>query len=227
MLNHSAIRRALARWFQREQRDLPWRRTRDPYAIWISEIMLQQTRVAAVIPYYERFLARFPDFHALAAAEETDVLTHWAGLGYYSRARNLQKAAKQMVDLGTFPRQHESILALAGIGAYTAGAVASIAFGLPHPAIDGNVRRVVIRLAGSADISIEEEAAALIDTKDPGRHNQAMMELGALICIPREPRCSPACTPIKPASATWSTTPKPCPATPATSTPTASRLPKR
>jgi A/G-specific adenine glycosylase len=189
-LNHSAIRKALGRWFQSEQRDLPWRRTRDPYAIWISEIMLQQTRVAAVIPYYERFLARFPDFRSLAAAEETEVLTMWAGLGYYSRARNLQKAAKQMTELGTFPHEHAAIRELAGIGDYTAGAVASIAFGLPHPAIDGNVRRVVMRLAGTADVSIEDEAAALVDKKDPGRHNQAMMELGAMICVPREPRCT-------------------------------------
>jgi A/G-specific adenine glycosylase len=151
--------------------------------------MLQQTRVAAVIPYFERFLTRFPNFTALATAEETEVLTMWAGLGYYSRARNLQKAAKQMVDLGSFPRGHAAILELAGIGDYTAGAVASIAFGLPHPAIDGNVRRVIVRLAGTADVSIEDEAAALIDQKDPGRHNQAMMELGAMICVPREPRC--------------------------------------
>jgi A/G-specific adenine glycosylase len=119
----------------------------------------------------------------------------WAGLGYYSRARNLQKAAKQLVELGTFPREHAEIRELAGIGDYTAGAVASIAFGLPYPAIDGNVRRVVMRLAGRADVSIEDEAAALIDRKDPGRHNQAMMELGALICVPREPRC-PEC-PVK------------------------------
>jgi A/G-specific adenine glycosylase len=188
-LDHQAIRKSLARWFTREQRDLPWRRTRDPYAIWISEIMLQQTRVAAVIPYFERFLTRFPDIRALAAAEEDQVLAMWAGLGYYSRARNLQKAARQMVALGEFPRDHAAIRALAGIGDYTAGAVASIAFGLPHPAIDGNVRRVVIRLAGAADAAIADEAEALLDRRHPGRHNQAMMELGALICVPREPRC--------------------------------------
>lgn len=151
--------------------------------------MLQQTRVAAVIPYYERFLSRFPDFQSLAGAEEIEVLMMWAGLGYYSRARNLQKAAKQLVALGTFPREHAKIRELAGIGDYTAGAVASIAFGLPYPAIDGNVRRVVIRLAGTAEVDIEGEAAALVDKKDPGRHNQAMMELGAMICVPREPRC--------------------------------------
>jgi A/G-specific adenine glycosylase len=189
-LDHSAIRKSLARWFAHEQRDLPWRRTRDPYAIWISEIMLQQTRVAAVIPYYERFLARFPDYHALAAAPEDDVLAMWAGLGYYSRARNLQKAARQMVELGGFPREHAAIRELAGIGDYTAGAVASIAFGLPHPAIDGNVRRVVVRLAGDADAVIEHEAGALLDVRNPGRHNQALMELGAMICVPRDPRCA-------------------------------------
>jgi A/G-specific adenine glycosylase len=179
----------LGRWFAREQRDLPWRRTGDPYAIWISEIMLQQTRVAAVIPYYERFLARFPDFHVLAAASEDQVLTMWAGLGYYSRARNLQKAARQMVELGGFPREFDVIRTLAGIGDYTAGAVASIAFGLPHAAVDGNVRRVVVRLVGDADASIDEEAAALVDQRNPGRHNQALMELGAMICVPGVPRC--------------------------------------
>ena len=176
-------------WFHREQRDLPWRRTRDPYAIWISEIMLQQTRVAAVIPYYERFLARFPTYIALSAAPEEDVLAHWAGLGYYSRARNLQKAARQMVEAGAFPREHSRIRELAGVGEYTAGAVASIAFGLAHPAIDGNVRRVVTRLAGSADISVEDEAQALLDRKQPGEWNQALMELGAVVCVPREPKC--------------------------------------
>jgi len=188
-LDHSAIRKSLGGWFAREQRDLPWRRTRDPYAIWISEIMLQQTRVAAVIPYYERFLARFPNFQTLAEAPETDVLALWAGLGYYSRARNLQKASRQMVELGGFPSDHQSILSLAGIGDYTAGAVASIAFHQSYPAVDGNVRRVVVRLAGTPDVDVEDEAAALVDKKSPGAHNQAMMELGALICVPRDPRC--------------------------------------
>ncbi len=188
-MNYPAIRKALLRWFHEEQRDLPWRRTRDPYAIWISEIMLQQTRVAAVIPYYERFLRRFPTFPELAAAPEDDLLTHWAGLGYYSRARNLQKAARQMVGLGGFPREHAAILELSGVGDYTAGAVASIAFGLAHPAIDGNVRRVVMRMAGSADVSIEDEAEALLDRNEPGAWNQALMELGAMICVPRGPKC--------------------------------------
>lgn len=191
-MDHSAIRKTLAHWFARAQRDLPWRQTRDPYAIWISEIMLQQTRVAAVIPFYERFLARFPDVAALAAAKEDEVLSMWAGLGYYSRARNLQKAARQMVEAGGFPREHAAILELAGVGDYTAGAVASIAFDLPHAAVDGNVRRVVVRLAGRADTPVDEEAEALLDRRHPGRHNQAMMELGALICVPRNPDC-PAC----------------------------------
>ena len=151
--------------------------------------MLQQTRVAAVIPYYERFLTRFPNVQTLAAAEETEVLTLWAGLGYYSRARNLQKAARQMVELGGFPQDHATIRELAGIGEYTAGAVASIAFDLPHPAIDGNVRRVVVRLAADADVLVENEAAMLLDQRNPGKHNQAMMELGAMICLPGEPRC--------------------------------------
>lgn len=151
--------------------------------------MLQQTRVAAVIPYYERFLGRFPDYAGLAAAPEDEVLAMWAGLGYYSRARNLQKAAKQMVLLGGFPNDHAAILDLAGIGDYTAGAVTSIAFGLPHAAVDGNVRRVIVRLSGDANAAIEHEAALLLDRKDPGRHNQALMELGAMICVPGEPRC--------------------------------------
>jgi A/G-specific adenine glycosylase len=151
--------------------------------------MLQQTRVAAVIPYYERFLARFSDYQSLAAAGEEEVLSMWAGLGYYSRARNLQHAARRMVELGGFPREHAAIRELAGIGEYTAGAVASIAFGLPHAAVDGNVRRVLIRLSGNANANVAEEAAALLDKRNPGRHNQALMELGAMICVPRGPRC--------------------------------------
>ena len=122
------------RWYQRHQRDLPWRRTSDPYAIWVSEIMLQQTRVAAVIPYYERFLKRFPRVEDLAQASESELLSLWSGLGYYSRARNMQKAARQIVEAGGFPRDYASIRELAGVGDYTAAAVASIAFGLPHAA---------------------------------------------------------------------------------------------
>ena len=178
------------RWYDRARRDLPWRRTSDPYAIWISEIMLQQTRVAAVIPYYERFLKRFPRVEDLAQAAETEVLSLWAGLGYYSRARNLQKAARQIVEFGRFPRDHASIRELAGVGDYTAAAVSSIAFGLPHAAIDGNVRRVVMRLAGDASADIGTLAAKLLPPRDPGRWNQAMMELGATVCLPRDPLCA-------------------------------------
>jgi A/G-specific adenine glycosylase len=189
-LDQTTIRRKLGRWYDRNQRDLPWRRSSDPYAIWISEIMLQQTRVVAVIPYYERFLTRFPRVEDLAAASETEVLAMWSGLGYYSRARNLQKAARQIVAAGGFPRDYESIRALAGVGDYTAAAVGSIAFGLPHAAIDGNVRRVVMRLTGNARVEIGAVADELLDVNRPGRWNQAVMELGATVCLPREPLCS-------------------------------------
>ena len=151
--------------------------------------MLQQTRVAAVIPYYERFLARFPRVEDLAAAPESEVLGLWSGLGYYSRARNLHKAARQIVEAGGFPRDYAGIRALAGVGDYTAAAVASIAFGLPHAAIDGNVRRVVMRLKGNATADLEATASQLLDRRRPDRWNQAVMELGAVVCVPGEPRC--------------------------------------
>ena len=154
--------------------------------------MLQQTRVAAVIPYYERFLTRFPRVEDLAAASEAEVLALWSGLGYYSRARNLQKAARQMVAAGGFPRDYDSIRALAGVGDYTAAAIGSIAFGLPHAAIDGNVRRVVMRLTADGVADVGAIAARLLDVGHPGRWNQAVMELGATVCLPREPLC-PAC----------------------------------
>jgi A/G-specific adenine glycosylase len=178
------------RWYGRVRRDLPWRRTRDPYAIWISEIMLQQTRVAAVIPYYERFLKRFPRVEDLARASETELLSLWSGLGYYSRARNMGKAARQIVAAGSFPRDYESMRALAGVGDYTAAAVASIAFGVPHAAIDGNVRRVVMRLAGDARADVGAMADTLLDRRNAGRWNQAVMELGATVCLPRDPLCA-------------------------------------
>ena len=152
--------------------------------------MLQQTRVAAVIPYYERFLKRFPRVNDLAQASETELLSLWAGLGYYSRARNMHKAACQIVEAGGFPRDYESIRELAGVGDYTAAAVASIAFGLPHAAIDGNVRRVVMRLAGDAAADIGALATRLMPQRDPGLWNQAMMELGATVCLPRDPLCA-------------------------------------
>ena len=151
--------------------------------------MLQQTRVAAVNPYFARFLKRFPTVRALARAAEEDVLAHWAGLGYYSRARNLRRAARQIVDLGGFPRDYATLRSLAGVGEYTAAAVASIAFGLPHAVVDGNVRRVVMRLANSASVDVQAEAERLLDRKNPGGWNQALMELGALVCVPRAPRC--------------------------------------
>jgi A/G-specific adenine glycosylase len=188
-LNLATIRRKIVQWYDRGHRDLPWRRSTDPYAIWVSEIMLQQTRVAAVIPYYERFLKCFPRVEDLAQAPESEVLSLWAGLGYYSRARNMQKAARQIVDSGEFPRDYESIRALAGIGDYTAAAVASIAFGLPHAAVDGNVRRVVMRLVGDPRADVGALATQLSDKRDPGRWNQAVMELGATVCLPRDPLC--------------------------------------
>jgi A/G-specific adenine glycosylase len=187
----------LLAWYDRAKRDLPWRTARpDFYRVWVSEIMLQQTRVEAVIPYYERFLARFPDVEALAGASEPDVLTAWTGLGYYSRARSLHRAAKQVASAGA-PADHGQLRELAGIGPYTAAAVASIAFGQPHAAVDGNVIRVMSRLTNDAgEIStpetrrrFAEEAQRLLDPRRPGDFNQAMMELGATVCVPRSPAC--------------------------------------
>ncbi len=151
--------------------------------------MLQQTRVATVIPYYERFLRRFPSPRALAEAPETDLLAMWAGLGYYSRARNLQKAAQQIQELGAFPNRFEDILNLAGIGPYTAAAIASIAFNLPHAVVDGNVRRVMSRLMNDANVDAQGVADELLDRRNPARWNQAVMELGATVCVPKTPSC--------------------------------------
>lgn len=192
------LRARLLRWYEGAKRDLPWRATTDPYRVWISEVMLQQTRVAAVLPYYERFLARFPDVHALAAAPEQDLLACWAGLGYYSRARNLQKAARTIVHNGGFPADYESIRALPGIGDYTAAAISSIAFGLPYAVLDGNVLRVLARLSDDpADIGTAAAkrrfgalARELLDPRRPADFNQAIMELGATVCLPRQPRCA-------------------------------------
>jgi A/G-specific adenine glycosylase len=193
------FRAALLSWFAQFRRDLPWRRTHDPYRIWISEIMLQQTRVAAVVPYYERFLLRFPDVRALAKAPEEEVLRLWSGLGYYSRARNLHLAAKQIVaDYGAeFPRRESEVLELAGIGGYTARAVLSIAFDEPLAVLDGNVARVLSRLAAvRGDVreprrwrALQTRANELLAREAPGDWNQALMELGATLCTPRSPRC--------------------------------------
>ncbi len=193
------VRKRLLGWFRQFHRDLPWRRTRDPYRIWLSEIMLQQTRVAAVIPYYERFLERFPDVRALAEAPQEEVLRLWSGLGYYSRARNLQKAAQEIVAKhhGKFPRDFDETLALSGIGQYTAAAILSIAYDAKHAALDGNVARVLARLGAiRGDLretnrwrNLQENADNLLDPKSPGEWNQAMMELGATVCAPRAPQC--------------------------------------
>jgi A/G-specific adenine glycosylase len=195
-----ALRRLLLDWYRRNRRDLPWRRTRDPYAIWISEAMLQQTRVETVIPYYERFLERFPDVSALAGADLDDVLGLWAGLGYYSRARNLHRAAQSVVadHGGALPSDPAALRALPGVGRYTAGAVASIAFDRPEPIVDGNIVRVLTRLFGIED---EVEAKPVVERlwdlaarfaagPRPGALNQALMELGATVCTRRTPRCA-------------------------------------
>jgi A/G-specific adenine glycosylase len=189
----------LLAWFSARKRDLPWRRTKDPYRIWLSEIMLQQTRVAAVVPYFESFLARFPDMQALARARDEAVLSHWAGLGYYSRARNLLRAAKEIDTRhgGRFPSEYDSALALPGIGRYTAAAVLSIAYDKPLAVLDGNVARVLARLgavrgelrAPALWRKLEATAQELLAPKTPGDWNQAMMELGATVCVPKSPKC--------------------------------------
>ncbi|MBM4045775.1 MAG: A/G-specific adenine glycosylase [Planctomycetes bacterium] len=194
------MQRRLLVWFRRDQRDLPWRRTRDPYAIWVSEIMLQQTQVATVEPYFERFLKRFPTVKALAQAPLGAVLKVWEGLGYYSRARNLHRAAKLVVSEfgGRLPGTMDELLTLPGIGRYTAGAIASIAFGQDEPVLDGNVTRVLCRVfrirqnpkAGKTQQKLWSLARQLIPPGKAGAMNQALMELGATVCVPREPRCA-------------------------------------
>jgi A/G-specific adenine glycosylase len=189
----------LLNWFDRNARSLPWRETSDPYAIWVSETMLQQTRVDTVIPYYLNFLAKFPNVHALAGAAEADLLKAWEGLGYYRRARLLQQGAREVESRyqGVVPADHQQLLALPGMGPYVAGAVASIAFGLPTPAIDGNVRRVATRqLAWSEPAESARSRVILRDwvlERFPptrrGDFTQSLMELGALVCLPRHPHC--------------------------------------
>lgn len=197
-LRNELVTRLVA-WFEREARDLPWRRTRDPYAIWLSEVMLQQTRVDTVIPYFERFLTDYPTVHALAAAPLEDVLQRWSGLGYYRRAKQLHLAARDVVEVygGTFPRRADDLEKLRGVGAYTAGAIASIAFGEAAPLVDGNVIRVLSRVFGIGDdmrlpksqARIWAVARALVPADKPSAFNQGLMELGSQICTPRAPAC--------------------------------------
>lgn len=203
----SDSRRALLHWFDRHKRDLPWRRSRDPYVIWVSEIMLQQTRVETVVPYFEKFLTRYPNVHCLAAAEVEEVLGLWSGLGYYRRARLLHQAARRIATAGgELPRGLQELRALPGVGPYSAAAIGSIAFGLVEPAIDGNVERVVSRhlgiggdpKRGQARKQVSMGARNLIHERRPGDSNQAIMELGATLCRPRMPLCpdcplSPTC----------------------------------
>lgn len=196
----SAFHRALLAWYRASARDLPWRRTKDPYAVWLSEIILQQTRVDQGLPYYERFIAAFPTVESLAAAKMDRVLKLWEGLGYYSRARNLHRAAQTVVKdcNGIFPTTAEALQTLPGVGRYTAGAIASIAFGERVPVLDGNVIRVLSRLYNIAectdDAKVREKlwtlAAELVPAKQPGNFNQAMMELGARVCTPKSPKCA-------------------------------------
>jgi len=200
-LKIARFRDALLNWYALNQRDLPWRRSTDPYAIWVSEIMLQQTRVAVVVDRYKAFLERFPSILALALAPEQDVLALWSGLGYYRRARMLHKAAQFVADQlqGSLPATAEALRALPGIGPYTAAAIASIAYGESVAVVDGNVERVLCRLAewnvgsragGAAHKrKIEDLAGQLLDPTHPGDFNQALMELGATVCLPRNPLC--------------------------------------
>jgi A/G-specific adenine glycosylase len=187
------FRRRLLNWFDGNKRDLPWRQDHEPYRVWLSEIMLQQTRVAAVVDHYQRFLRRFPTIEKLAGARESSVLAAWSGLGYYRRARMLHAAAKKIVKErgGEFPARAEDLLALPGVGRYTAAAVASIAFDQPVAVVDGNVERVLRRVQGNdlAGEGLWRAAGELLDRRRPGDFNQAMMELGTTICLPRQPHC--------------------------------------
>ncbi|GJM45146.1 MAG: A/G-specific adenine glycosylase [Gemmatimonadota bacterium] len=195
----ATYRRALVSWYRRAARDLPWRRDPSPYRVWVSEIMLQQTRVDTVLRYFDRFLERFPSVEALAAAGEEAVLEAWSGLGYYRRARNLHAGAQVVVEVhgGEFPRDEAGALSIPGIGRYTAGAVRSIAYGERAPILDGNVQRVLSRVFGvegdpqrvPASRTLWELAAAVVGAGDPSEVNQAQMELGALVCTPRDPAC--------------------------------------
>src|SRR5882762_3374081 len=189
------VRRALLRWYDEHRRDLPWRETGDPYRIWLSEIMLQQTRVAAVLDHYRIFLERFPNVQALAAASEDAVLAAWSGLGYYRRARMLRECAQHIVaeHRCRFPRSSKELQTLPGIGRYTAAAIASIAFAEPIAVLDGNVERVLQRLAGRSLTTKDlwQRAQSSLSQSRPADFNQAMMELGAMVCTPRQPKCDP------------------------------------
>ena len=200
-MNEARVRAGLLRWYDKNRRKMPWREKTGPYRTWISEIMLQQTQVATVIPYFNRFLKKFPNVRRLAQAPESDVLRMWAGLGYYSRAKNLKRAAEKIVSElnGRFPEDIEGLLQLPGVGPYTAAAVASIAFGKPRELVDGNVARVLARLfalrgnikSPEVEKRLWETAGRLLDRKRPGDWNQALMEQGALICLPLPdvPKC--------------------------------------
>jgi A/G-specific adenine glycosylase len=192
-ISHGRFQRSLLGWFDRHKRDLPWRQDRDPYRVWLSEIMLQQTRVAAVTNHYEKFLRRFPSVEKLASAREPSVLAAWSGLGYYRRARMLHAAAKRIVKEhgGKFPTSAEDLRALPGIGRYTGAAIASIAFDQPAAVVDGNVERVLQRVYGKnmAGEELWRAAGELLSQERPGDFNQAMMELGATVCLPRQPQC--------------------------------------
>jgi len=200
MSKNREFSKALIMWYLVNRRDLPWRNSKDPYSIWLSEIILQQTKIAQGTSYYEKFIDHFPDVFALAAADEAKVLKLWQGLGYYSRARNLHETAKFIAnDLqGVFPNTYKDLLQLKGIGDYTASAIASIAFGKPHATVDGNVYRVLARFFGiyspidssAGSREFKELAQELLDPDDPGTSNQALMEFGALVCTPRNPACS-------------------------------------
>lgn len=198
-MNRKNFTNTILGWYDQGHRDLPWRRTQDPYRIWISEIMLQQTRAETVVSYYERFLARYPKVQDLASAPEEELLKAWEGLGYYSRARSLQKAAKEIVARygGQLPADLNKLRALPGVGDYTAGAIASIAFGIPAAAVDGNVERVLCRWDAITDEvgtpavrrQIAARAQALVPRDRPGAFANAMMEMGATMCTPKNPRC--------------------------------------
>ncbi len=193
------FRRSLLKWFEKYQRDLPWRKTSDPYAIWVSEIMLQQTQVSKVLEYYDPFLKQFPTIQSLAAADLQTVLKVWEKMGYYARARNLHKAARFIVAQlnGKMPSDYERLRDLPGVGGYVAAAVSSIAFNKPHAVVDGNVKRVLARLFLFADPvnksgtnpAFQNQAQMLLSRTHPGQYNQAMMELGAMVCRPKNPLC--------------------------------------